>query len=183
MGIIVKIFNVNGVVLTNAYLGINKTRSTGSLTEIKIKVDVYPSVDAKVKGQPPATNLTLSLNLSDEDIAGVPIFKNIYSILKNMFEDVKDCKDFDKSKDPVISGIVLSKDGSQVIVSGTMVSGGQIAISGINPEAKYKLSSEGKNWKLEMAKENYVQDSIFLSVLEEGVYESNYIQVDKKALV
>ncbi len=177
MGIIIKNYAFNGVELSSAYVGVEKNLSTGSLKNMNVRVNVWASVEARVKGMKHVHEFVVPVNLSEEEAGSMSVFKYVYMKIKELFPETKDYKDFDKTKDPKIASIADDKGGN-IVIKGTCQ--GDIKISGIESMSECTISQSGQNWQIVIKKEVFVKRIIYVSAEEKECIPSEFVHVQLK---
>lgn len=178
MGLIIKNYELNGLTIPTSYLGVNKSKSGGTLNNFTVAVNVYASADAKVKGLQPLTTFYLALDLSHEDNSSTPVFKLVYAKLKEMYSEYKDLKDFDTTKPPVITSQAL-KDGI-VAISGTKDSGSDLKISTNLKLTDLTINQTDASWNISLSKDNYDSSVIHIMAEELNAIPSDSLLIPRQ---
>lgn len=178
MGLIIKNYSFSGLVVPAAYAGINKAKSFGNVKEFNIVIDIFASVDAKIKGIQPINTFTMKVDLTTDEVSIIPVFKIIYGKLKDIYPDNKDYKDFDTTKAPIVTNQLL---GDKVVtISGTVTEDSELKISGHGIE-EVKVKQSGKDWSFDVPTEVYSRYDIFVDAWEAEAIPSDMVRVKKTA--
>lgn len=173
MGLLIKNYSFNGLDLPSVYAGIEKNLSVGSLKTMNIKVNVWASVEARVKGLKHIHEFTVPVNLSDDEASSIAIFKYVYMKIKELFPDTKDYKDFEQTSPPKITKILEEKDA--ILIKGTC--NGDIKISGLQSMEECEITQKGTAWEIVMTKEVFSNRTIYVSAEEKDCIPSDMVQV------
>lgn len=174
MGLIVKKFNYKGLVVDAAYLNIDKDGSRGTMRAFYVRINAYKDLDVRTKNKEPFTSFDLVLDLSDETITNV--YKTVYAKLKETYEDAKDCKDIEKTKEPKISEVSVKE--SEITIKGAC--SGDVKISGIPSMDDCKITQKGKDFTIVLTNGVSYADHIFISAEEENCIPSEMVRVETK---
>lgn len=177
MGLVLKNFEHNGLELKDVYLGVELVQCNSSVTNCI--VHAYSSVDWRAKNKSPFASINKSYRFTKEDLSTVPLYKLIYTAIKNEYGDSKDVRDIEEVKTPVITSTSIINDN--VVIEGTTSSEEDVI------ETVLHIKRDRKKFTITVPvteyKEKYMNHNVYIQASQLNSTSSSAIGVFDRELI